>query len=186
MNVCLGASAALIESEGSSFISDSPLQRDGAEAVVWPGLQLVFSTLGMLSASKLAFVKVSCRPVDAGTQWQSSSSPKLLHCWFQRSPSYDHSYRAGQLSTTGILTSRFAPTVSPNVSETSLAFWGTSGAPRMPRVGPAPSIFQEQCVGHGIESHVSMPHAGVDPGLCLLLLLLLLLQERSQHSLVCR
>lgn len=128
MNVCLAASAALIESEGSSFISDSPLQRDGAEAVVWPGHQLVFSTLGMLSASKLASIKVSCRPLDAGTEWRSFSSPKPLHCWLQRSPSYDHSYRAAQLSTTGITTSRFAPTVSPNVSETSLAFWGTANA----------------------------------------------------------
>jgi len=62
MDVCLGASAALIESEGSSFISDSHTRATRAEAVLWTGHQLVFSTLGMLSALMLASPRQAAGP----------------------------------------------------------------------------------------------------------------------------
>lgn len=75
-DVCLGVSAALIESEGSSFISDSlsrapELRRSsgGSSARV----QHAWNAMSVDAALPVE----SCRPLDAGTQWRTFPSPML-------------------------------------------------------------------------------------------------------------
>jgi len=77
----------------------------------------------------------------------ANAAPSLLH----RCQSYDHGYWAGHLFTTGTSTSQFAPTVSPNVSETSLL-----GHRKCHGLALHPPSSKSKCAGHGIESHVAL------------------------------